>query len=402
MNTFFKVRSIATIIFLMVLFTFSAFNISYSGKEVLSEIKNSADKKLSLKETITAVDGKVNDRIIKKGMFIETYGYMQKLMDKNDFSSFSVVKDTEGKMHYSYFANGPKVVKELSKRVFKFSDEVQKNGSNFVYLMTPDKYIQGVTQFPKGIPYSYSNETANEFLNELKENSVSYIDFRDNILNSGIQKDQLFFNTDHHWRTETAFWAFGELTDQLNKKYNMHLDENHYYRDINNYNTIVYPNSFLGSMGRKTGKLYGGIDDFTLIYPKFKTNYRYYTDSKKEKFELNGRFEESLMLAYPFNADIDLLNAESDKYFTYLLGNRPFVKINNFENPKGLKVAFIKDSLIVPTIAFFSSLCSQIDIIDPRYYEGDIVEYVKLQKYDFVFLSVYPQNLTDEFFPFFR
>ncbi len=107
----------------------------------------------------------------------------------------------------------------------------------------------------------------------------------------------------------------------------MNLDENHYYRDKENYNSIVYPKSFLGSMGRKTGILYGGIDDFTLIYPKFKTNYTYYTDSKSQKFELKGRFEESLILSYPFNADLNLMDGQSDKYFTYLLGNRPLVKI---------------------------------------------------------------------------
>ena len=75
-------------------------------------------------------------------------------------------------------------------------------------------------------------------------------------------------------------------------------------------------------------------------------------------------------------------------------------KIKNIENPDGLKVLFVKDSLIVPTAAFFSSVCSSIDMIDPRYYDGDILEYAKSHDYDFVFISVYPQNLTKEFFPF--
>lgn len=400
MNRFFKVRLITTIIFLVVLFTFSISNIFYSGKDMIQEIKNSINDKKSLKDTILSIDNTVNDKVIYKNAFIEAYGYLQKLMDKNEFSKFSVVKDTSGKMHYTYFAKSPNQVDVLADRVSKFSKEMDKQNTKLVYLMTPDKYIRGVTQLPKGIPYSYSNETADNFLSELKKENVDYIDFRENLLNSGISKDDLFFKTDHHWKVETSFWAFEELIEQLNKKYNMKLDENNYYRDKENYNSIVYPKSFLGSMGRKVGTLYGGIDDFTLIYPKFKTNYTYYTDSKSQKFELKGRFEESLILSYPFNADLNLMDAQSDKYFTYLLGNRPLVKIKNIENPEGLKVLFVKDSLIVPTAAFFSSVCSTMDMIDPRYYDGDILEYAKSQDYDFVFISVYPQNLTKEFFPF--
>ncbi|AXU28554.1 TPA: hypothetical protein ACKONR_002097 [Clostridioides difficile] len=400
MNRFFKVRLITAIMFLIILFAFSIFNICYSGKDTIQEIKNSIAEKSSLKDTISSIDNTVNDKVIYKNTFIETYGYLQKLMGKNEFSKFSVVKDTSGKMHYTYFAKAPNPVGVIADRVRKFSEEMEKQNTKLVYLMTPDKYIKGVTKFPKGIPYSYSNETADNFLNQLKKYNVDYIDFRENILKSGIPKDDLFFKTDHHWKVETSFWAFGELVEQLNKKYNMNLDENHYYRDKDNYNSIVYPKSFLGSMGRKTGILYGGIDDFTLIYPKFKTNYTYYTDSKSQKFELKGRFEESLILSYPFNADLDLMDGQSDKYFTYLLGNRPLVKIKNIENPDGLKVLFVKDSLIVPTAAFFSSVCSSIDMIDPRYYDGDILEYAKSHDYDFVFISVYPQNLTKEFFPF--
>lgn len=402
MKRYFTSRSILAIVFLVVLFGFSLINIIYSGKDVFKEIQTGIEKKIGPKEFIDNIEKKINDKVAFKKVFIEGYGYIQKLMDKNEFSNFNIVKDKNQNMHYTYFAKGPNSTEELSERTSKFAKEMAKQGTELVYLMTPDKYVKGVTEFPKGIPYSYHNETADNFLDELKNKGVKYIDFRDNLLNSGIDKEKLFFKTDHHWTIETSFWAFTELVKELNEKYKLNLDPNNIYRNIKNYNSIVYPKSFLGSMGRKSGMIYGGIDDFSLIYPKFKTSYRYYTDSKSQKFELNGRFEESLILSYPFNAEMDLLDGQSDKYFTYLLGNRPFVQVKNKDNPEGLKVLFVKDSLIVPTASFFSTVCSQMDLIDPRYYEGDIVEYAKKQDYDFVFLSVYPQNLVDEFFPFFK
>ncbi|OJT80584.1 hypothetical protein BM533_23080, partial [Clostridioides difficile] len=57
------------------------------------------------------------------------------------------------------------------------------------------------------------------------------------------------------------------------------------------------------------------------------------------KFELKGRFEESLILSYPFNADLNLMDGQSDKYSTYLLGNRPLVKIKKYRKSRWIKSA---------------------------------------------------------------
>lgn len=402
MNTYFKVRSVTTIVFLVFIFIFSTMNIWYCGKDVLQEIKISIENKLTPRELVTAVDSKINDTIILKNAYIESYGYLQKLMNKNEFSNFDIVKDLDGNMHYTYFATKPNDTSHLSDRTSKFAKEVEERGTKFIYLMTPDKYIPDVTQFPIGIPYSYSNETADNFLQELEDKNIDYIDFRTNLLSSGIDKNKLFYKTDHHWTIETSFWAFTELTRQLNEKYNLNLDKDNFYTDIKNYNCITYPQSFLGSMGRKVGMLYGGIDDFTLIYPKFNTDYIHSSDSKSHKLEFEGRFEESLISSYPFNSEGSLLEVNQDKYFTYLSGNHALTEVTNNNNPDGLKVLFIKDSFMVPTASFFSSMCSKMDLIDPRYFEGDIIEYTKNQDYDFVFLSYYPSNLIDEFFPFFK
>lgn len=71
------------------------------------------------------------------------------------------------------------------------------------------------------------------------------------------------------------------------------------------------------------------------------------------------------------------------------MGNRLLVKIKNIENLDGLKVLFVKDFLIVLIVVFFFFVCLFIDMIDFRYYDGDILEYVKFYDYDFVFIFVY-------------
>ena len=41
--------------------------------------------------------------------------------------------------------------------------------------------------------------------------------------------------------------------------------------DIKNYEVNTYRNWFLGSIGKRVGIYYAGIDDIDLIYPKFDT-----------------------------------------------------------------------------------------------------------------------------------
>ena len=50
-------------------------------------------------------------------------------------------------------------------------------------------------------------------------------------------------------------------------------------------------NSYLGSLGRKVGKYYAGLDDFALIYPKFKTSFDVKMKSYDYELDLSGRFD---------------------------------------------------------------------------------------------------------------
>jgi hypothetical protein len=321
-------------------------------------------------------------------------------MGKDEEENFEVVKDSKGILHYTYFANKPNKVDELVHKVKAFKDGIYDKSVNLIYLMTPDKYIRGYTTFNKGIPYDYANETADNFLEGLKANGIDTFDFRTDLDKSGIPIEELFYKTDQHWKIETSFWAFGKLVDKLNQDYDTSLDKDEFYRNKENYNFVTYDNAYIGSMGRKAGKYYAGVDDFTLIYPKFKTSYSYYSKTGDSIINQEGSFEEALISKVPFKPENDVYALEADKYFSYLYGNLGLVHVHNKNNETGLKVLFVKDSLAVPVATFLSTLCSDVYLIDPRYYKEDISEFANNTKLDFIFMSYYPQNLTKEFFPF--
>lgn len=396
MEKLLRKKQITTVLFLAFIFLYGFVN---ARKELplLEEKRKTFDwQKSELSELIGQMNTTIDENAAGKYGFIDAYGYIQKLLGKNEESNFEVVKDTEGKLHYTYFTGEIADTSEIAERVKNYAEQIQEK-SKLLVVLPPDKYIKGHTQYAKGIPYSMTNETEDDYIQKLKKYQIPCLDLRIGLKDSGIDPSDVFFTTDHHWKIETAFWASAEFCQWMNDNFGEHLDEDGFYSDIANYNQIVYEDIFLGSMGRKTGRYYAGVDDFTLIYPKFTTNYRL-TNTIDENLVYEGRFEEAL-LATPVLRECEK-PFDTDIYMTYLYGNPAFSHIENLNQEDGLDICLIKDSFAVPFAAFTSLRCHTVDMIDPRYYDGDYVDAVLDKDYDYVIIMISPEDLTEEFFPF--
>lgn len=405
MKKFYIKKIVTAVLFLIIVFTFSFLNLKTSYKSLgslISDYKENDNKASEASTFISDIENTINEKVYGKYSFIETYGYLQKLMGKNEANNFEIVRAEDGSLHYTYFTNGPNPVDSIAKRMMKLKKAAESKGTKAVYIMTPDKYIVGQTEFPKGIPYNYANETADNFLKMLQKNGVDTIDYRELLKNDGMYNQDIFYKTDHHWTVETSFWAFTKLVDTLENKYGETFTNKELYTDINNYNQITYKDSYIGSIGRKVGKIYAGVEDYTFIFPKFDTSYSFYEQAGSQNINLEGKFENTIVFPGLLSGDLDEYDAVNDKYFSYMNGNPGYVEIINNNVDNGLKVLFIKDSLMVPVASFFSTCCSRVYMIDPRYYSGSIEDIVKQYDLDYVFVSFSPQNLTDEFFTFFK
>lgn len=406
MRRFFTKKVITAFLFLIVLFIFSFFNFKTSYHTLKSNIQTDFGTKKSITtqfaSAVKDLDSTMSDTVYGKYKYIEAYGYIQNFLDKKEINNFEVVKANDGTLHYTYFTSGPNSVDEIAARMKRLDTAGKKVGSKVMYVMTPDKYIKGKTKFETGIPYNYASETADNFLKKLNKEGVDTLDFRELMKKSGNYVPESFYKTDHHWKVQTAFWAFTQFVDVLEKKYGLVYPNKALYTNIDNYNQITYKDSYMGSMARKEGKAYSGIEDFTFIYPKFDTNYYFYGQTGADDLTTQGRFEQAITFNSLLSGNGNPYDSENDKYFTYMDGNPGFVEINNFNEPDGPKVLFIKDSLMVPVASFFSLGCSKVYMIDPRYYSGNIEDVIAQYKFDYIFVSYTPQNLTEEFFPFYE
>ncbi|MBZ6527528.1 hypothetical protein HYQ40_07020 [Aerococcaceae bacterium DSM 111021] len=404
-----RIKKIVTACLFFAFIFYSAWaNIKENHEVILNHVEaffnQTEDEVDELPNFVNDMSALLNDQVSDRYLYVEGYGYIQKLLLKHEVSNFSSVRDDEGNMHYTYFTTGPNETIELASRMGRLNSVAKDLGAEVIYLMTPDKFEVGVTNFDTGIPYNYANETADQFLSYLDDFQITYIDYRSLMKEQNISIADSFYKTDHHWKTDVTFWAFTQLVNELEERYGFEFNNKEITTDLTNYNQIVYEDAYLGSMGRSVGQLYTGIDDFTLIYPKFETNFHVYEQSSTLDITRQGRFEESLLNTSILRSGKNKYDPTSDKFFTYMDGNPGIVQVTNLQDDSEEmpKVLFIKDSMIVPVASFLSVGTQQTTMVDPRYYGGSIEEIIEDGDYDYIFVTYTPQNLTEEFFPFYR
>ena len=92
------------------------------------------------------------------------------------------------------------------------------------------------------------------------------------------------------------------------------------------------------------------------------------------------------------------------QYSLYLNGLRIYEKIINEENPEGTRIFFIRDSYFSPVMAFLMPMCGEIDAIWSleESHDLDIESYIKNNEFDYIIVEVYPYNLNEEAFNYFK
>ena len=397
MRDFFLKKAIAALILTFFIFVFSFLNFRQTDvalKEIV--LQNSVYSVSDIHSLIRDVEAQMNANILGRFHFVEAFGYLHLLMNKNEISNFQIIKDREGYLHFASFSNQQKEVGHLAERVNAFKAAIQNKDAKFLYLLTPDRYIVGQTKFDRGLPVHFENETADELLRLLDMREIENIDLRASILEKNMFYTDIFFQTSPYWTIEGSFWAFTELVDILNQRYNMNIDEQGIFTDIDNYNVITYPNSYVGILGSQIGKYYSGVDNFSIIFPKFLTDFDFSTklnSSGEEKF--SGSFEDVLISSYNLRSSSDPYNPYTDKYFSYLFESEGISHIKNNKNTDGMKLVVIKDSMLTPVVSFLSTVSSEIYFVDLQNFDDDILEFINdLDDLDFVILSSCTQNIA--------
>ena len=247
-----------------------------------------------------------------------------------------------------YYGVDNKLYQEYKKP--KNNDIIIKKINNFInatgvkvdFMLVPtsiyinsDKISKYNTNYDEGKTIDYFKENLNSNFIDVRK---LFIDNKDHYL---------YYGTDHHWTMKGAYLAYFEYCNQKNIK-------------SNKYKFIKVNKNFYGTLYSKV--LDNSIKHDYIERIEDNTKYEiYYYDTKEKKKSFYN---------------YDYLD-KKDKYSFFLDNNHSLIEITNKDAYNGNSILVIKDSYANSFIPLLAPHYKTIYVIDPRYYNSSISDFVK-------------------------
>lgn len=297
--------------------------------------------------------------------FVNVNGLYQNLMQRNYMydadSENDTIKTTRGQLASVSSSVSKKKMKASVEELAATRDWLSAQGIPLLYVQAPGKLGFSEDGPMPGLENN-TYQKLNDFLAELDKADIDYVDTRE-----WMSGPDGFYDTDHHWTTETCFDIAAGLGRLLNSEYGFNIDEA--ALDASNYDFETHKDAFLGAEGRRTGRYYAGLDDFTVITPAFDTDFHVEIESKETGHsERDGSFEDTIMDS---TKDTVHYSFDDSAYYTYWGGDYGRAEAVNNRIDDDSSIVVIKDSYGIPVTAFLTNMFHKVNVIDIRYYESD-------------------------------
>lgn len=236
----------------------------------------------------------------------------------------------------------PKNSDKIIKIINRFKEENPDLNVSMLLAPTATSIYQEL--LPKDNINASERDAINYYYDNLKVKKIDVYD----ILMANKNKYQLFYKTDHHWTSFGAYFAYYQYCiDNDIKPYE--LKELHIDRVSDNFLGTLYSKVFTINQERdKIYKINLKNYDFTLQYLTKTT-----TDFYQEQYL-----------------------REKDKYSYFLGTNEPIIEITNNHSDSTDEILIIKDSYANAFIPLLANHYKKVHIIDPRYYNLKISDYL--------------------------
>lgn len=325
------------------------------------------------------------DVSIFKEQYIEINGLFQRIIDKKVIEDVDpdnkVIKLNNGSLTFVF---GEDDMNIRINDIIKFNEFLKDKNIPCLYIQAPHKIDKYNNELPRGID-NYANIVADDFLKGL-DGKVNFIDIREEMHKDQLDYEEYFFRTDHHWTPEGAFYAFTKVTNKLNNDYGFSINKK--YLDSNNYDKKILEKWFLGSEGKRVGTLYAGVDDISIISPKFETNFDFSIDSKN--IHRKGKWLDTVVID---RSDEGRNYYNSNPYSMYMNGDEDLKIVKNHNSDNDKKILIVRDSFGCAFSPFLSLTCKELDEMDMRHYKGSLYDYVEKTKPDIVLFLFNPTGI---------
>ena len=347
--------------------------------------------------------GLMRGNVYRSDDMFNMYARLHNLKNRNEIHGFNIVRSNTGQLSSANFYQMQipfYTLAEHSRRLWSLNNflenQTSENETRLLFVNPPPVFLRGTAaDFARGLPFYDLNPSQDVFLQNLHRLRVDFLDLRTTFAVGNLCSDRYTFQTDHSWTTEAAFMAFGDIVYRLNSGFGSDLDFDGFFRDAANYYFLVYEDSFLGSFGRRAGLAFSGADDFTLILPRFQTDFTFEYVSAGLTEIRQGPFEESLIFSEYLELTGDV--RQSNIIATYLGGVRPWGRIVNNNASDAPTLLLIHDSFGPLVAPYLAKVFSEVRMIRATETTNpiNIEEYLQINYFDFVIILVRSENLIN-------
>ena len=328
-------------VYFFIVFIFSVLIFSTISKDkIFSDYENKKLQKLpslNLEDILNTkfqedFENYVNDQIVFRNLFIRIKNYFEIVQLKLSVNDIYLGKDN---FYIERFPENEFDVSLINSNITYINEFKQKYSAEVYLIPTASEILRDKLYITNDIDF-------NKYLKNIENNSL----VNDILNNYEGNKSDLYYKTDHHWTTIGAYELYKNI---VNNPVNLNLEKisDSFYGTINNRLNITMK-----------------ADD--IYKQKSNTNFEVLYDLNKEN---KGLY-------------FDKYLKTKDKYSYFLDGNHGLINIENKDINNNEKLLIIKDSYANCFIPFIIENYKKVDVIDLRYFNVSLSEYIEKEKYD--------------------
>ena len=235
------------------------------------------------------------------------------------------------------------------------------------FVLVPNAVSVYADKLPKAAVTENQEALAKLVSSSLEGTGTRFLDLSSLLSSHREDEVLLYYRTDHHWTTYAAFLSAPSVFEALGKEFS------------GVWTPMTVADDFSGSLAAKSGWPVKTPDSIQIYAPETEPAYLVTADDSSGKtasvYSLEGL-------------------KSSDPYTVFTGGNAGHLRIETGAVGEGSLLVF-KDSYFNCFLPFLLGSCETIDVIDPRYYSGDLLTLLYQNEYDQV-LYFYNMNTFSE------
>lgn len=288
-----------------------------------------------------------SDQIVGRNLFIQLSTTWKRLLGNHESQGV-------------YYGKGGVLIEKmdsldengLSQTIQSINSFSEKAGVPATLVLVPNAVSICQDKLPKHA-LTEDQDAVYDFIRERLSDRTALLNPSDPLRDLYESGEQVYYSSDHHWTTKAAYACLPIICDAL---------------DITpkTFTPLLVCDTFVGSLAAKSGFTPTNPDKIYIYKPETEENYVVTNTDEKTKtasiYSLEGL-------------------SSSDPYTVFLGGNASHLNIKT-DHPEKKRLLVFKDSYFNSFLPFLVDEFAEIDIIDPRYYYGDIDALLSATDYD--------------------